>query len=133
MLIALICISTVGLARQSASRLDSTQRYEYVIVTPLQFAGIFQKLAEWKTEKGIPAKVVTTEFIKKNYTSGKLTYRIREFLRDAYKNWGTKWVLLGGDTEGKQGTLIPIIYARSGIKNTFITKKTDERKNSDHR
>ncbi len=95
------------------------ENYEYVVITIPEFAGVFQKLADWKTDKGIRAKVVTTDFIKKNFR-GDGPGRIREFVKFAYKNWGTRWVLLGGDTEGQQGEIIPVRYARSGIKNTDI-------------
>src|SRR5262249_33954211 len=32
--------------------------------------------------------------------------RVRNFIKDAYARWGTKWVLLGGDTD-----VIPVRYA----------------------
>lgn len=73
---------------------------EYVIITNETMQGEFQRLADWKTQCGVPAVVRTLSFIKQQYPAGADdAERIREFIRDAYSRWGTKWVLLGGDTD----------------------------------
>lgn len=72
---------------------------EYVIVTNDAMAPVFQQLADWKTQTGVPAVVRTLSFIQQQYPYGADdAERIRSFIRDAYSRWGTKWVLLGGDT-----------------------------------
>ncbi len=71
--------------------------YEYVIVTATQYDSVFQRLADWKTKKGVPANVVTTEWIYVNYTGWDNAEKVRNFIKDAHANWGTMWVLLGGD------------------------------------
>jgi peptidase C25-like protein/VCBS repeat protein len=72
----------------------------YVIVTTDDLAASFQPFADWKTQSGLPAVVRTLSFIRQEYPFGADDAdRIRTFLRDAYARWGTKWVLLGGDTE----------------------------------
>ena len=72
---------------------------QYLIITNAAMESSFQSLADWKTEQGVPAVVRTTEFINANYPFGvDLAERIRLFIRDAYAQWGTVWVLLGGDT-----------------------------------
>jgi len=72
----------------------------YVIVTNDAMASAFQQLADWKTQSGVPAVVRTISFIKQQYPSGADdAERVRLFIRDAYSRWGTKWVLLGGDTD----------------------------------
>jgi hypothetical protein len=79
----------------------------YVIITNDEMAGEFQRLADWKTQSGVPAVVRTLSFIRQEYLSASDdAERIRLFIRDAYSRWGTKWVLLGGDTE-----VIPTRYA----------------------
>jgi len=72
---------------------------EYVIITSDSLEDEFQRLADWKTKKGVPATVVNTSWIEDSYTgTGVDTQeRIRNFINDAYTAWGTKWVLLGGD------------------------------------
>ncbi len=73
---------------------------EYVIITNDAMAPTFQQLADWKTQSGVPAVVRTLSFIRAQYPYGADdAERIRFFLRDAYARWGTKWVLLGGDTD----------------------------------
>ncbi len=85
-----------------ATQLPSVQGspVEYVIVTSDEMAPAFQRLADWKTATGVPAVVRTMSFIQQQYPRGADdAERVRAFLRDAYTRWGTKWVLLGGDTE----------------------------------
>ncbi len=73
---------------------------EYLIVTNDAMAPTFQQLADWKTQTGVPAAVRTLSFIRQQYPFGADdAERVRFFIRDAYARWGTKWVLLGGDTE----------------------------------
>ncbi len=72
--------------------------YEYVIITDTTFVTTFQALADWKTQKGVPAKIVTTDWIYANYSGYDDAEKVRNFIKDAYQNWGTIWVLLGGDT-----------------------------------
>jgi len=72
----------------------------YVIITSDALAAAFQPLADWKTQSGVPAVVRTTSFIRQQYPSAADdAERVRLFIRDAYSRWGTKWVLLGGDTD----------------------------------
>lgn len=72
----------------------------YLIITNDALAPTFQPLADWKTQCGVPAVVRTTSFIQQQYPSAADdAERIRLFIRDAYSRWGTKWVLLGGDTD----------------------------------
>ena len=82
---------------------------EYVIVTSQALASEFQRLADWKTQKGVQAVVRTVEWIDQMYPNGAdRSERIRFFVRDAYQNWGTAYVLLGGDSD-----VIPVRYSQS--------------------
>ncbi|HKQ57260.1 MAG TPA: C25 family cysteine peptidase [Candidatus Eisenbacteria bacterium] len=72
----------------------------YVILTNDALAPEFQRLADWKTQSGVPAVVRTLSFVRQQYPFGTDDAdRVRQFIRDAYARWGTKWVLLGGDTD----------------------------------
>ena len=72
----------------------------YVIITNDAMASEFQRLADWKTQSGVPAVVRTLSFIRQEYPRGADdAERIRDFIKDAYSRWGTEWVLLGGDTD----------------------------------
>lgn len=82
---------------------------EYLIITDEAMEPTLQLLADWKTEKGTPAVVRTVEFIEANYPFGvDRAERVRMFIRDAYTQWGTLWVLLAGDTP-----VIPTRYAHT--------------------
>ncbi len=71
---------------------------KYVIITSPSLVDEFEPLAAWKTKKGVPAQVVDTEWIANNYYGFDLATKIRLFIADAINDWGTEWVLLGGDT-----------------------------------
>ncbi|HET6348148.1 MAG TPA: C25 family cysteine peptidase [Candidatus Krumholzibacteria bacterium] len=71
---------------------------DYVIVTNDSLAAAYQVLADWKTSKGVPTVVRTTEWIAANYRNGSdMAETIRNFVKDAYSLWGIKYLLLGGD------------------------------------
>jgi len=73
--------------------------YDYVIITKNDWISAFQTLADWKTQKGIPANIVTTEMIYANYSGSSNQEKIREFIIDAHSSWGSIFFLLGGDTD----------------------------------
>jgi hypothetical protein len=80
--------------------------YSYVIVTKDSWVSAFQPLADWKTQKGVPATIVTTNWIYNNGGySGTNVQKIKAFVQDAYTTWGTSYVLLGGDVD-----VIPCSY-----------------------
>ncbi len=72
--------------------------YEYVIITTDNFAVDFQPLADWKTQKGMSASIVSTSYIYDNYDGCDNAEKVRNFIKDYYQNHGTLWILLGGDT-----------------------------------
>ncbi|HVQ01128.1 MAG TPA: C25 family cysteine peptidase [Candidatus Thermoplasmatota archaeon] len=85
--------------------------YEYVIITPESWVSDFQPLADWKTQKGVPAAIVTTDWIYNDSGySGSNIQKIQAFFQDAYETWGTIYVLLGGDTD-----VIPCHYASNSV------------------
>jgi hypothetical protein len=74
--------------------------YEYVIITQDSWVSAFQPLADWKTQKGVPATIVTTTWIyNSGGYSGNNLQKIRAFVQDVYSTWGTTYVLLGGDID----------------------------------
>ena len=85
---------------RAASRLPDGD-YEYVIITNQAGSHSFEPLAAWKTRKGVPAVIVTTEWIETTYNGGNDLDEdgIRDFVIDAFSAWGTTYFLLGGDME----------------------------------
>jgi hypothetical protein len=82
---------------------------DYVIITNDSLAAAYQTLADWKTDKGVPTVIRTTEWIEANYRNGSdLPETIRNFIKDAYAKWGITYVLIGGDVEQ-----VPVRLAQS--------------------
>ncbi len=87
---------------------------EYVIITNEALAPVFEELAAWKTRKGVTGVVQTVEWIDDKYPNGAdRAERVRFFIQDAYQNWGTLFVLLGGDTD-----VVPPRYIRINVPQT---------------
>lgn len=79
--------------------IDSDSTIDYVIITSSSFSSHFQPLCDWKKQKGINAKIVTTDSIYANCPGIDNQEKIRNFIKDAHLSWGTMWILLGGDTD----------------------------------
>lgn len=78
---------------------------DYLIITSPSLASSFQELANWKKQKGLSVKIITTDFIEANYSGVDLPEKMRNCIIDYYTNYGTLWVLLGGDEDN-----VPIRY-----------------------
>ena len=82
---------------------STTDSAEYVIITADSFKTAFQELADWKTKKGVPARVVTLDSIYVEYTGTDNAEKVRNFIIEANGTWGTIWVLLGGQCDYEWG------------------------------
>ncbi|MHB2150365.1 C25 family cysteine peptidase [Calditrichota bacterium LG25] len=82
----------------------------YVIITTDSLASAFEPLAEWKTQRGVPAVIRTISWIRENFPDGlDDAERMRSFIRWTYAKRGTRYVLLGGDTE-----IVPTRFIHTG-------------------
>lgn len=75
---------------------------EYLIIAPEAMADAYEPLKDWKTRKGVPAKIVTTEYINStNASQPDLGIKIHDFLADfnVKSQYNLKWILLGADDE----------------------------------
>ena len=73
---------------------------DYLIITNEELKPVFQELADYKIKRGIPTLVVTVEDIYNRYPGVDKAEKIRNYLKDAHRNWGNGlFVLLGGDTD----------------------------------
>lgn len=79
----------------------ATSQYEYVIITNNNLKPTFQKLANWKTLKGIKTKVLTVEEIYSTYPSSvSRQMKIKKTLKELYEtNTNFKYALLAGDVD----------------------------------
>lgn len=82
----------------------SSQTKDYIIITTEQFKNYhgendFHTLISKRQEQGLSATIKTVEEIYAEYPGEDNPERIRNFIRDAYLNWSTNWILLAGDVE----------------------------------
>ena len=73
--------------------------YPYVIITNSALEPAFEPLRAHRTERGLRARIELVSDIAANYSGPDLQAKIRAFIRDAYLNWGTEYVLLAGDND----------------------------------
>lgn len=64
---------------------------DYLIVTSENLKPAFEKLAQWKSVRGLNTKIVTVD----NLTP----FQIKEMISEYYERFYTNWVLLAGDEE----------------------------------
>ena len=76
--------------------------YKYVIITDSSLVKAYQPLVAWKTQKGVKAKIVTTQEIHSHYNEATPQLNIKRALKDMYDD-GLEYALLGGGVE-----LIPV-------------------------
>jgi len=88
----------------SPSRVQTNQ-FDYLIITHTSMDTVFQRLADWKTKKGIKTEIRTTDWILANYTGEDDAATIRNYLK-TLPDSNVKYVLLGGDTD-----IIPCRFA----------------------
>jgi hypothetical protein len=88
--------------QEAASLEDSVppgQVVDYVIITSPAFVAAFQPLADLKTRFGMRTRIVDTGWIAASFDGADTQEKIRSFIKYAYANWRTQYVLLGGDDD----------------------------------
>ena len=87
---------------------------KYLIITEQTFTDDFQPLADWKTQKGMPAEIVAVEDIYTNYSGSTDQLKIKTCIQDYYINKGTVWVVLGGDE-----TVVPDLNSYGNVSDYY--------------
>ena len=89
----------------------------YLIITCDSLKNEFQRLANWKTARGLKTEILTVEDIYQNYTDRNNPLKIKHAIKDNYtsSNNALKYVLLGG---GKEIVPIQNCYATFGVYET---------------
>ncbi len=90
--------------------LPPEEEVDYLIITESSFISTFQELADWKILKGISTEIKEVSWVISNYEGYDDPEKIRNCIRDYYANYGTKWVLLGGDTPLLPHRVAPVMY-----------------------
>lgn len=83
----------------SSSEPSLSSEYKYLIITDTIMAPAFQRLVNWKTTKGVRAKILTIDKIDSLYNGETRQIRIKKAIIDHYDGQyqGLEYVLLGGD------------------------------------
>lgn len=97
----------------------SRENVSYLIISDPPVDTVFQRLADWKTKKGIPAQVRTVNWILANYTGEDNAARIRNYIK-TLPDSNIQFVLLAGDTY-----IIPCRYAYAMTCSAFIWNRED--------
>lgn len=92
---------------------------DYVIITADSLVSEFQELATWKLKTGTHTQVVSKEWILGQFYGSDEQESIRSFIQYAYQNWGTYWILLGGDSD-----IIPERMGWSGYEHKDVKTTT---------
>jgi hypothetical protein len=100
---------------------------QYLIITSEELAPTFESLAEWKSQQGIPAKVVTTQEIYSNPDYDELSNqgKIKHCIKDYVSTKRTEYVLLGGSDSHVPRKEVSIFNADEVNHNGSITIVTD--------
>lgn len=87
--------------RVTIDRVIPDSKVMYAIIAPQQFKDTLIPLVNWKTYKGVPAKIFTLESIYADYTTGRDdAENLHKFLRDLdAKSPELTWLLLAGDAD----------------------------------
>jgi hypothetical protein len=82
-----------------ASITDPADTYPYVIITHSNFLTTFEPLRDHRTAMGLQATIINIGTINFQYTGDDLQEKIRNFIKDAYQNWETEYVVLACDDD----------------------------------
>jgi len=107
-----------------------SDQYELVIITPKDFSKTLQPLVTHKISKGITTKLVTRDDICDSVyfpAEGRdCAEEMKYFIKNAFDQWGTKYVLLVGGRNGgimKEKWWIPVRYSliNDGGEGSYLT------------
>ncbi len=80
------------------------QDIDMIFVVPDGYENSVQNLSDWKTQKGVPSKIINKSMYMQ-YDGRDEPEKLRNCIIDYYETYGIQWVLLVGDTD-----LIPTRY-----------------------
>ena len=99
--VALLLLSVLVVAFNTPVHPASAQlpsgSYKWVAITKQDWVPLVQPLADVRTAKGLPAYVASVEWIYANFPGADKPEQIRNFMKQAYENWGVQYLLIAGD------------------------------------
>jgi len=123
----------------ASSSIPGTTAVKYAIITTSAFESAMQDLADWKSTKGIPAKVYITTDIYNSTNGTDNAEKIRNFLIELEETHDLDWVVIGGDTGdvpvrsatvpdeyAPDGTLVPTDYYYADLQGDYAPYDWDK-------
>ena len=98
----LFCSSVSSLHAQT----ETDSKASVLLITSKKLAGSWKEFADWKTSIGKLTEIVTIESIGSKYKGRDLQEKIKACCLSYIKS-GTKWVILGGDSQPRGGGNVP--------------------------
>jgi len=118
-----------------SSAVDPLESYSQVIITGNALASSFEHLRDHRISRGVSSTIVTVEDIvaDPDYRwdgaygddvawADDTAARIRNFIRDAYGNWETEYILLGGDYSVVPFRLFWVVAKDPDLEWPYITE-----------
>ncbi|MGL1937373.1 MAG: C25 family cysteine peptidase [Fibrobacterales bacterium] len=107
------------------SLVDPLESYQYVVVTSEAIRDAttdvtIRDLVAYKEANGTSATIVAIEDVLAGYTGVDDAEKLRNFITDAYNNWETDYVLLGGDVN-----IIPMRQVRLTVSTVTADVASD--------
>ncbi|NLH46994.1 MAG: hypothetical protein GX444_00160 [Myxococcales bacterium] len=105
------------------ARRPKAEDWTYLVVAPAALADAFADYLDYQTQQsGLSAHLETIEDILAATAGEDNADRLRNFLRTAYADHGTQWVLLGGDADGADpaGQLVPLRCLSARAETTVV-------------
>lgn len=124
---SILFLSILGLWNFSFNSIDSTeisQGSTILLITNSDLKLEWQPFADWKKRIGKPTTIISTTEIASTYKGNDIQQKIRACALDFINNHGTKWVILGGDSEGNGG-IVPHRNTPHAAYGTYYTLPTD--------
>lgn len=111
---AVLCLLALDTAWASAVTTNDARPATVLLITSKQLAPSWQRFADWKTRLGKATEVVTVDDIRSGYGGADVQAKIRACVLKHVAERGTKWVILGGDSEPDGGGHVPhrVVYQR---------------------
>jgi len=72
---------------------------DYLVITKAPLDTVFQRLLDWKRQRGLRVKMALADSIYANYSGRDQQEKIRNYLKEKLASWNLRYVLLGGDTD----------------------------------
>ena len=98
---------------------------QYLVITTEAMAATFQTLIDYRATPeggGFTTHITTIENIEGSYGGVDRAEKVRNYIRDSYTNYGTEYVVLGGDCDGApENQTIPTRGAYAVVDGTTDT------------